>query len=145
MHAKVACVCGRHGIRACVMCVHGVSEIRGRLVCVACVGVYAWDVREWRAGMCDVHACMCSIILFNFNPASSFKSACTARSHTHTRAHTPDTYAHANTHTYTRTDVRENLVFENLLRGKKVVEVTAIAVHSAENRGHIRDSLGVGL
>ena len=28
---------------------------------------------------------------------------------------------------------------------KKVVDVTAIAVHSTEDRGHIRDSLGVGL
>ena len=28
---------------------------------------------------------------------------------------------------------------------KKVVDVTAIAVHSTEDRGHMRDSLGVGL
>ena len=30
-------------------------------------------------------------------------------------------------------------------RKEKVVDVTAIAIHSTENRGHIRDSLGVGL
>ena len=34
--------------------------------------------------------------------------------------------------------------FENSTE-KKVVEVTAIAVHSTEDRGHIRDSLDVGL
>ena len=28
---------------------------------------------------------------------------------------------------------------------KKVVEVTAISVHSTEDRGHIRDSSSVGL
>ena len=69
---SVACVRGVHGIRAYVACMRGllrdVSTIRKWL---ACVSAYVWGVREWRAGMR-----MCSIVIFNFYPASTFESAC---------------------------------------------------------------------
>ena len=83
--AWYTCMCGVRACHACMACVHGVSAIR------ACVRAYVWDVREW------VPACMmgmrvCFIIIFNFNAALTFKSACTARSHwllhTHTHAGT---------------------------------------------------------
>ena len=41
--------------------------------------------------------------------------------------------------------VMKVIYLEICTRKKKVVDVTATAVHSTEDRGHIRDSLGVGL
>ena len=80
--ACVACMVYAHMWRICVASVHRVSTIRAWLA-------YVWSVREGRARMC-----MCSIIIFNFNPASKLKSACTACSHTHTK----HTYTHTGTH-----------------------------------------------
>ena len=62
----------------------GVSSIRAWLACVACVRAYVWDEREWHAGMMGM--CVCNIIIFKINPASTLKSECMARLHTHTRA-----------------------------------------------------------
>ena len=66
---------------------------------IACVRAYVWGVRERRAGMR-----VCSIIFYNFNPTSTFKSACTLRLHTHTLTHmNTNTHTHAPTVTHART------------------------------------------
>ena len=95
MHAKrglrvwrgrYTCTCGVCTWHACLACVRSVSIIRAWL---ARVRAYLWGVREWRAGMR-------SIIIFNFNPAST---------HTHTHTHT-HTRARARAYTHPRTHAK---------------------------------------
>ena len=128
-------MCGVCGWHACWACVRGVNTIRAWL---ACARAYVWSVREWRAGMR-----VCSIIYLNFNPASTFKSACTAnsrshsltrgrasalshiRSRTRSRTHKQNTRAHTHacTHLHSHAHAREKLVFQNVLylvRGKEM-------------------------
>ena len=93
---SVACVRGVHGIRVCVVCMRG---MRAWLTCVACMrtcGVCMTGVHQ----ACVVGMSVCFITIFNMNPVSTFKSACTVPS----RAHT---------HTHDR--AREKILFKNLL------------------------------
>ena len=87
-HAPHACMYVYH-VRAVI---HTKRDLHASRACVRTCGVCVSGVQAY---VMDMR--VCSIIIVNFNPAITFKSACTARSHTHT--HTcARARAHAHTH-----------------------------------------------
>ena len=99
--AWYTCMCGVCAWHACLDRVRGVNAIRAWLECVR---AYVWGESEWRAGMR-----VCSIIFFNFDPALTSKSACTARSLSLSLSFTQiRTQTHTHTHTHTRARAHTN-------------------------------------
>ena len=124
-------------VHACMGCVTRVSSLRAKRACLAWMRACGDCVFSLQACVVSI-TCMCVIVIFNFNPASSFKSACTthamqhARPHTHSRAQT-HAHIHIHTHTHTQThlhwekflgtvtrNLEVKIIFNNIFR----VEIT---------------------